>query len=97
MTDEDPIRRQKRWQAFYEEPEGLRDMLATLRATYFQRMSSVEPWEVAKLTNLAIAAKIVTQFDGMIQAIIAEGKMAKAANDAAEKMAAIPDYKRRWL
>lgn len=96
MTEEDPIRRQKRWQPFYEEPGGLRDMLSEMRAAYFMRMSVVEPWEVAKLANLAIAAKQIDMLDTAVLRIISDGKTAQAANDHADRVAAIPDYKRRW-
>lgn len=96
MTEEDPIRRMHRWQNFYEEPGGLREMMGTIRATYFARMSAVEPWEVAQLSNLAIAAKVTEQLDAMIQAIARDGKIAEAADRQAEKVASIPDYKRRW-
>lgn len=96
MTEEDPIRRMHRWAAFYEEPGGLREMMGTIRAEYFRRMSSVEPWQVAQLANLAIAAKVTEQLDAMIQSIARDGKIAEAADRQAEKIASIPDYKRRW-
>lgn len=97
MVSDDPIRRKQRWQAFYDEPDGLRDMLATIRATYFQRLSQVEPWQVAQLANLGIAAKITDQLDQMIRAVIDEGKVAEAAKLHTDKIASLPDYKRRWL
>jgi len=96
VTDEDPIRRKNRWQAFYEEDGGLRDMMAEMRAAYFQRMSACEPWEVAKLANLAIAAKQIANLDTGVQRIIATGKVQQSAQEAADAQAAIPDYKRRW-
>ncbi len=97
MTVDDPIRRQHRWQAFYEEEGGLRDMLGEMRAAFFQRMSAVEPWEVAKLSNLALAAKQVAMLDTAVLAIIADGKTAQAAQRHADQVASIPDYKRRWV
>ncbi len=95
MSD-DPIRRGNRWQAFYEEEGGIRDMLATIRAAYFERMSALEPWQVAQLSNLAIAAKVVTQLDAAVMDIVAQGKIADAARRTAEAHEAIPDHKRRW-
>lgn len=97
MTDNDPIRRKKRWEAFYNESGGFRDMILTLQATYLQHIIDADPRQVAVIANMKIAHKIAVELDGLAQSIIADGKVAEAATAHAEKIAAIPDHKRRWV
>lgn len=96
MTEENAVRRGSRWLGFYNEEGGLRDMLGAIRASHFQAMSEAEPWEVAKLANLAIAAKQVESLNAMILTIINEGKVAEAAQKHTDQIASLPDFKRRW-
>lgn len=97
MTDEEKIRRANRWKAFFEEPEGLRDMLGALRLSRYKLMDEAQPWELPKLANLALGAQVARELEVMIQEIITSGKVAENAKAAAERMAALPDYKRRWV
>jgi len=93
----DPIRRAQRWRAFYDEEGGLKDMLEEISKTYLLRMAAVEPWEVGKLSKLAMAHKIAGQIDGFVQAILLDGGIAEQAERHAEKIEALPERKRRWI
>lgn len=94
---EDPQHRAGRWSAFYNEEDGLRDMLAHLGMTYLERMSVVEPWETEKLAKLAMAHKITKQLDGLVQAIISDGAVAEQNKICVERIEKLPHSKRRWI
>ena len=96
MTDEE-ILRARRWKAFYEEEGGLKDMMASLRMAYLERMASVEPWETDKLVKLSVASKVTQAIDNEVQAIIASGKVAEQHNEHLRAMDKLPVAKRRWL
>jgi hypothetical protein len=96
VTDEEKIARGKRWKAFFDEPEGLRDMLGTLRLARFAEMEKTPFHQAWTFANLAIAAEMAREMETYIQEIITGGNIAEAAKRAAERQAAIPDYKKRW-
>lgn len=93
----DPIHRGRRWEAFFEEDGGLRDMFETIRTTYLERLSQVEPWETDKLSKLAMAHKITQQVEGMVRSIISNADVQQAARDYADKIEKIPAQKRRYF
>ena len=93
----DPIQRGRRWQAFHEEEGGLKDMLATIKATYLERLASVDPANVDQLQVLALAHKVTCQLEGMVQAIVSGADAAQAALDYTSKMQSIPAAKRRYM
>lgn len=96
MTD-DPVLRAERWQAFYHEDGGLKDVLDTLRQAYFHRASDLMPSDTSALLKLGMASKIVDQVEAHVQAIISAGKVAAAAQDHADKIAKLPEARRRFL
>jgi len=94
---EDIVHRANRWREFYEEDGGLRDVLDTLRRAYFDRASELMPNDTAALLKLGMAAKIVDQVDMHIRHILTAGRMEQAAQDHAERIAKLPEARRRFL
>jgi hypothetical protein len=94
---EDAIHRATRWQGFYEEEGGLRDMLATLRQAYFDRAADLLPSDTAALLKLGMAAKIVDQIQSQITHVVTAGKVEQAAQDHADRIARLPEARRRFL
>ncbi|WP_116090774.1 hypothetical protein [Sphingomonas crusticola] len=95
--NEDPIHRGARWQAFYEEDGGLREVLATLRRAYFDRAADLMPSDTAALLKLGMAAKIVDQIEAHVTHIVNAGKLEQAAQDHADRIARLPEARRRFL
>jgi hypothetical protein len=79
---EDAIHRAARWQAFYEEDGGLREVLAMLRQAYFDRAADLMPNDTAALLKLGMAAKIVEQIDAHSGAKTLAVGMRRIDNDA---------------
>jgi hypothetical protein len=94
---EDPIQRANRWLSFYQEDDGLKSVLSTLRQAYFDRAADLEPSDTGKLLKLSMAGKIIDQIDAHILHIINAGKLEAAAQDHAERIAKIPEARRRFL
>jgi len=94
---EDVIHRANRWREFYEEGGGLRDVLDTLRRAYFERAGDLMPGDSAALLKLGMAAKIVEQIDAHIRHILTAGKLEQAAQDHADRIARLPEARRRFL
>ena len=94
---EDAIHRAARWRDFYEEEGGLRDVLATLRQAYFNRAADLMPNDTAPLLKLGMAAKIVDQIEGHVTHIITAGRLEQAAQDHADRIARLPEARRRFL
>ncbi|AEI37722.1 MAG: hypothetical protein ABF461_04340 [Zymomonas mobilis subsp. pomaceae] len=100
MSPQDPILRARRWQSFYEEAGGLKDILSDIGTSYIQRMSAIAPWEPEaerKLLRLSMANRIVGQIDNLVQVIIGDGQLADQAQEHARKIENLPERKRRWL
>ncbi len=94
---EDAIHRATRWQAFFEEDGGLRDVLVTLRHAYFDRAADLMPSDTAALLKLGMAAKIVDQIEARVTHIVTAGKMEQAVQDHADRIAKLPEARRRFL
>jgi hypothetical protein len=94
---EDLIHRANRWATFYHEDGGLKEVLQTLRQAYFDRAADLMPNDTAALLKLGMAAKIVDQVDQHIQHILVAGKIEQAAQDHADKIAKLPEARRRFL
>lgn len=75
----DAIARGQRWQSFYEEEDGLRDMIASLRHDYFVKVGQLSPGDRDKLLALGMADKIATEIERKVQSVIETGKL--RAND----------------
>lgn len=94
---EDAIHRASRWREFYDEDGGLKDVLDTLREAYFARAGELMPGDTAALLKLGMAAKIVEQIDTHIRQILSAGRLEQAAQDHAERIARLPEARRRFL
>jgi hypothetical protein len=94
---EDIVHRANRWREFYEEEGGLKDVLQTLRRAYFDRAGELMPGDTAALLKLGMAAKIVEQVDTHIRHILTAGRLEQATQDHAERIAKLPEARRRFL
>ena len=94
---QDPIHRANRWREFYEEEGGLAAVLGTLRRAYFDRAAELMPNDTAQLLKLGMAAKIVDQIDAHVRHIMTAGRLEQAAQDHADRIARLPDARRRFL
>ncbi len=85
----DAVARGQRWEAFYAEEGGLRDMIAKLRHGYFEKVGSLKPGDHESLLALGMADRIAREIDREVLSIIETGKL--RAHDAAHvnKVAAI--------
>lgn len=93
----DKIARGKRWQAFYNEEGGLKDVIADLRRGYFVKAGHLRPDDLAGLQALSLADRILAEIDGTFRVIIVEGEAEEQAQAHAEKIAKLPEPKRRRL
>lgn len=94
---QDPIQRGRRWEAFWNEEGGLKDMLVEIQSTYLERLAAVDPANTEQLRVLAMAHRVSKEFEGMIRAIISGADVAQAAKDYTTKMQAIPAASRRYF
>lgn len=94
---EDAVHRANRWREHYEEEGGLRDLLDALRHAYFERASDLMPGDTAALLKLGMAGKIVAQLDEHIRHIMTAGRLEQAAQEHAERIAKLPEARRRFL
>jgi hypothetical protein len=94
---EDVVHRASRWREFYEEEGGLRDMLDALRQAYFARAGELMPGDTGALLKLGMAGKIVAQLDEHVRHILTAGRLEQAAQDHAERIAKLPEARRRFL
>lgn len=94
---EDIVHRAQRWREFYDEDGGLRAVLDTLRQAYFARAGELMPGDTAALLKLGMAAKIVEQVDQHVRQIVTAGRIEQAAQDHAERIAKLPEARRRFL
>jgi len=93
----DPIARAKRWQLFYDEEGGLKDILSALEVAYLERMGTVEPWETDKLVKLSVASKVTRAIADEVRSIIAAGQVAESQRAHVKKIESLPGTKRRWI
>ena len=94
---EDMIHRANRWREFYNEEGGLKEVLDTLRRAYFDRAGELMPGDTPALLKLGMAAKIVEQVDTHIRHMLTAGRLEQVAQDHAERIARLPEARRRFL
>lgn len=94
---QDPIQRGRKWQAFYNEEGGLKDMLDTLEQTYLERMANVSVGNLDGLQTMQLAYKVTQQLRNMVQTIVSGADAAEAAKEYTNRMLAIPAEKRRYM
>lgn len=85
----DAIARGSRWEQFYTETGGVRDMIEALRRSYFEKVGSLKPGDTDSLQLLGTADRIAREIDAEIRSVIESGKIAANAQDHANKIAAI--------
>lgn len=86
---DEAISRGRRWEAFYTENDGIRDMIEGLRRDYFQKVSDLKPGDVESLKALAMADQIARHIDGQVRLVIESGKLAQSQQDHVDKIARI--------
>jgi hypothetical protein len=94
---EDVVHRASRWHDFYHEDGGLKEVLNTIREAYLDRAADLMPNDTSALLKLGMARKIVDQIDQHVQAIIMAGRIEQAAQDHADKIAKLPEARRRFI
>lgn len=85
----DAIARGSRWEVFYAEEGGVRDMILNLRQDYFAKVADLKPGDTDGLRALAMADKIAREIDRKVQTIIETGKLRANDEQHANKIAAI--------
>jgi hypothetical protein len=93
----DPIQRGNEWARIWEGEDGLKQAFENIKLEYFKRAGLIEPWEGDKLGKLALAARIVDMVQDHAQAIIDTGKIAEDAQSKANRIADLPEHKRKFL
>lgn len=93
----DPIQRGRRWQAFYEEDGGIKDMLATIRGVYLERLAATDPANTEGLRILALAHRVSAEFENMVTAIVAGADVAEKAREYSTRMQGLSAAARRRL
>lgn len=86
---QEAIARGQRWEAFYAEEGGLRDMIASLRHDYFAKVGDLKPGDHDGLRALAMADKIAREIDRKVQEVIQTGKLRQAEREHVNKIASI--------
>ena len=71
----DKVARGQRYEAFYLEEDGLRDMFTALRRDYFEKVGDVKPGDTDSLKALAMADKIAREIERKFQTVIETGKI----------------------
>lgn len=97
LQDADKVARANRWIAFYNEKDGIRDIITSLRRSYFEKVGSLKPDDAAGLQALGMADRIAREIDAQVKAIIDAGKVEASQAEHAAKIAALPEAQRRRL
>lgn len=71
----DAVARGMRYSAFYEEEDGLRDMITSLRQDYFQKMGELKPGDLDGLRALGMADRIAREIERKVQSVIETGRI----------------------
>lgn len=83
------VARGQRWQAFYDEEDGLRDMFASLRRDYFEKVGALSPGDTDSLKALAMADRVAREVERKVQSVIETGKLRGIDREHTNKIAAI--------
>lgn len=97
LKDSSKVARAHRWITFYNEAGGLKDMIASLRHSYFEKVGSLKPDDTAGLQALGMADRIAREIDAQAKSIIDAGKVEASQAEHAAKIAALPEAQRRRL
>ena len=97
MTPDAKVARAHRWKAFYEEEGGIGDMFARLTLELTSQAANVEPWETDKLKKIGLSFALTRQLQAMVAGITADGQLAEHVAERANRMANVPEAKRRFI
>lgn len=81
--------RGQRWQSFYDEENGLRDMFTGLRRDYFEKVGALAPGDTESLKALAMADRICREVERKVQTVIETGKLRAMDKTHVNKIASI--------
>ena len=97
----DPLIRANQWKLAYDGEGGIRDAFDTIRLAYFKRAGNLDGLKMdehaAALHKLALAARIVDMVEDHVRAIMDTGLIAETNQQYADRIAAVPERKRRFL
>lgn len=80
----DEIARGERWEGFYNEEGGLRDMLGTVRKGYFEAASALSVGDTGKLYEYALADRLARELEREVLQVVMTGK-ARAERERAQE------------
>ena len=89
MGGKDAVERGARWEMFYQEQGGLRDMLDGLRREAFEAASEIDPRETQLIAYWAMADRNIRRLQQRIEQVIITGKVKVAEAEQAERNAAL--------
>lgn len=99
MTD--PIIRGNQWRYAFEGEGGIKEILDDIRMAYFKKAGRLDGLDMAEhaaaLHKLALAGRIVDMVEDHIRSYIDTGTLEKANIEITDKIASLPERKRRWL
>ena len=81
----DAVIRGRRWEEFYNEEGGLRDMIASIRQSYFEQASAIGHRDDSKLYEFVVADRQSRELEREVIQIIASGKSALQHRENAER------------
>lgn len=85
----DAVARGHRYEQFYAEEGGVRDMILSLRHDYFEKVGALKPSDVDSLRALGMADRIAREIDRKFREVIETGKLREHDQQHANKIAAI--------
>ena len=78
---QDAVERGQRWEQFYREDGGLRDMLDKLRLEAFEAAAELDPKDTDKIYYWATADRNLRRLQQKVEAIVITGKTEAAARE----------------
>lgn len=70
----DTLARGERWEGFYREAGGLRDMILAVRQGYFEASGALAPSDTDKLFEYALADRVAREIEREVLQVIVTGK-----------------------
>lgn len=98
MTPEELHRRGAHAQTAWD--EFIAPAIEGMRAEYLSaltRIAAHEPWEVAKITKLAIAQNVIGAVEDHLRAAMMHGEVAARDQARVRAIEDLPERKKRWI
>lgn len=98
MTPDELTRRGIHAQTAWDEFIG--PAVEQMRETYLAALTKLaanEPWEVSKITKLAIAQNVIAAVEDHLRAAMMHGEVAARDQARIRQIESLPDRKKRWL